>query len=45
MADVHVSNQEKSRDILRFFGVLRDADWKKSRVPMNEFRKDFDRKL
>ena len=37
--------QEKSRDILRFFGILRDVDWKKREASMSELRKDFDGRL
>ncbi|HLD33297.1 MAG TPA: antitoxin VapB family protein [Candidatus Nanoarchaeia archaeon] len=37
--------QQKSNDILRFFGVLKDVDWKKRETTMSELRKEFDERL
>jgi predicted CopG family antitoxin len=37
--------KEKSQNILRFFGVLNDVDWKHREEQMKKLRKDFDTRL
>jgi len=36
---------EQSRDIVRFFGILKNVDWKKRKASMSELRKEFEERL
>lgn len=44
-SDIILGFKSKDKNIMSFFGVLKDKDWKEKESSMLEFRKSFNRRL
>ena len=44
-SDIILGFQKKEDNIMRFFGVLKDAEWDKKETRISDFRKSFNKRV
>ena len=44
-SDVILSFKKEKKDIMRFFGVLKDSDWENKEISMKKLRESFNKRL